>query len=198
MTFAALSAPTCVCASECRLARPATARSTGSPSGHQRIAGAAWREGRSRRPESRHTRDEFGSVLKLAAEQLRVCAVGDAQPQVDGLQLLIDVQPRARPGLDRRQRREQRIDRLRALGVGSWSTWLLDWTRRLRTFERARVDAPLFHASDELRLLVRRHRLESLEHAGLKLRGIAPAATAEPAATAAAGILRRSWCGALR
>src|SRR6185503_13156353 len=59
-----------------------------------------------------HGRYDVDVGLELGVVQhLGERAVGDTQPQADHLQLLVDVEPRAAARLDRRQRREQGVDR---------------------------------------------------------------------------------------
>src|SRR3990172_856361 len=73
----------------------------------------------------------------------------------------------ASAGFDRRQRREQRVDGLRLWRGGR--LWRPGRRAARDRFERARIAAALFHAGKKLFLFVGRHRLESLDHAALKV-----------------------------
>src|SRR6266550_5488758 len=78
---------------------PASSRSAAAALRHERIA----RPGRRpRRADSadEDARDELHALLQLAAQQLRVGAVGDAEPQRHRFQLSVHVQPRTASRLD--------------------------------------------------------------------------------------------------
>src|SRR5262245_62277477 len=70
-----------------------------------------------RRPARHFGRDDrdhhFGVLreLRRIVQHFRVGAVGDAQPELHRLELLVDVEPDAAARLHRLQRREQRVDR---------------------------------------------------------------------------------------
>src|SRR5439155_3263143 len=94
--------------------------------------------------------------------------------------------------LDSRQRGEERVDRLRCRCTGLPTSRSRRWLGPAFCclgFERTDVLAALFHARNELLLLVRRHRLEPLEHTGVAIAAVAAAATeaAAPASKVAAG-----------
>src|SRR5262245_30273646 len=107
-----------------------------------------------------------GIGLQVAADDLGVGAVRDAGNHVDRLELLVDVEPRATRPLDRRERREERVDGRRRFGLRT-AFWF--GRRRHRFFKHARVAAASFDALDELLLFVGRHRLEAFEHSGLTI-----------------------------
>ena len=81
---------------------------------HQRIAGLVRARTLlcSTRFEAGHdVGDDLGSLLYFVGiEHLGPRAVRDSEAQVDRLELLVDVEPCAAAGLDRRKRAEQRID----------------------------------------------------------------------------------------
>src|SRR5215831_10780613 len=74
---------------------------------HQRVLVAGTLNRRPRAADD-DARDDFHARLELAAHELGQRAVGDADAQVDGLELLVDVKPRAAGCLHGRERREQR------------------------------------------------------------------------------------------
>src|SRR5438128_1291537 len=80
---------------------------------HQRVAGSTLARQRSRRAEAGDAGDHFHVLLELAAEELAVRPVGNAETQVHRLELMIDEQPCAAARFNRWQRREQGVDRLR-------------------------------------------------------------------------------------
>src|SRR5438445_10366396 len=77
---------------------------------HERVARARRRCRRSGIAEH-DARDDFHRWLQLAAQELCVRAVGNSESHVDGLELLVHVQPDATSRLDRGKRSEQRVNR---------------------------------------------------------------------------------------
>src|SRR5262245_48885709 len=72
-----------------------------------------WREVRGRRTRfvgECDVCDDFLTLLQVAFDQLGVLSVGDPESQTDGLQLFVDVQPRASVAFDVWQRAKQRVD----------------------------------------------------------------------------------------
>src|SRR5215471_16147138 len=85
---------------------------------HQRVASAALSRQGACGPDASDAGHNFYALLQLAAEQFAVGAVGHAEAEVHRLQLVIHVEPGAAERLDVGQRREPRVDGLRALRGG--------------------------------------------------------------------------------
>src|SRR3954451_13448544 len=204
MTTSFMALPTAVAAASAESAGTAGA----SLRAHEWIARVAGRARTCRRlGAGDDSGDDLGVGLQLVRiEDLGVRAVRDAEAQVDGLQLLVDVEPRAAAALDRRQRSEQRIDRrgggrgdLRAAGGRLRSASRSGGARAAPAWRRLAwgtpggalaaaggpLRLPLAHARLELLALLGRHLRHPLFHALAALFGIHVGETAAAVAAAA-------------
>src|SRR5262249_8009959 len=93
------------------MASPPPAARRKAPLWHERIAGSSGLPAARARAHSDEARHNFHSLLQLAARELGVRAVRDAQTQADRLQLAVDEQPRPPSGLDKLQRSKQGVNR---------------------------------------------------------------------------------------
>src|SRR5262245_11123 len=77
-------------------------------------------------------RDDVGALLQIALDELSTLSVGNPEPQANGLQLLVDIDPRAPCRFNAGKRTKQRIDCRRAAlpgCVGSFGRRGWRWRR---------------------------------------------------------------------
>jgi hypothetical protein len=98
-------------------AAAAAARRAESAAAEAASAGLSEREiggSRARFVGEGDVRDDVGALLQIALDEFSILSVGNPEPQANGLQLLVDISPRAPCRFNAGKRTKQRIDCRRA------------------------------------------------------------------------------------